>query len=103
MRPPHQLQWVVDAYSVMFGGTLLLAGSLGDRFGRRRMRLAGLVVFALGSVGAALSRASSRWRSRPQAGSRSVLARGAAVNRGIASEASPARSANSPASSQAIR
>jgi len=31
-----QLQWVVDAYSVLFAGTLLLAGSLGDRFGRRR-------------------------------------------------------------------
>lgn len=50
-----QLQWVVDAYSVMFAGCLLLAGSLGDRFGRRRMLLIGLVIFALGSVGAALS------------------------------------------------
>ncbi len=50
-----QLQWVVDAYSVMFAGTLLLAGSLGDRFGRRRMLLVGLVVFALGSLAAAMA------------------------------------------------
>ena len=50
-----QLQWIVDAYSVLFAGCLLLAGSLGDRFGRRRMLLIGLVIFSLGSVGAALS------------------------------------------------
>jgi EmrB/QacA subfamily drug resistance transporter len=49
-----QLQWVVDAYSVLFAGSLLLAGSLGDRFGRRRMLLSGLVVFTAGSLGAAV-------------------------------------------------
>jgi EmrB/QacA subfamily drug resistance transporter len=49
-----QLQWVVDAYSVLFAGSLLLAGSLGDRFGRRRMLLSGLVVFMAGSLGAAM-------------------------------------------------
>jgi MFS transporter, DHA2 family, multidrug resistance protein len=43
------LQWVVDAYSVLFAGTLLLAGSLGDRFGRRRALVVGLVIFGLGS------------------------------------------------------
>lgn len=47
-----QLQWVVDAYSVMFAGALLLAGSLGDRFGRRRALVIGLVVFGLGSLAA---------------------------------------------------
>lgn len=47
-----ELQWVVDAYSVMFAGTLLLAGSLGDRFGRRRALLVGLIVFGLGSLAA---------------------------------------------------
>ncbi|MFM9049109.1 MAG: MFS transporter, partial [Actinomycetota bacterium] len=47
-----QLQWVVDAYSVMFAGTLLLAGSLGARFGRRRALLIGLVVFGSASLAA---------------------------------------------------
>lgn len=61
-----QLQWVVDAYSVLFAGSLLLAGSLGDRFGRRSMLLIGLVVFALGSIGAATStnaEALTAWRA----------------------------------------
>lgn len=47
-----QLQWVIDAYSVMFAGTLLLAGSLGDRFGRRRMLILGLCIFTGGSIAA---------------------------------------------------
>ena len=45
-----QLQWLVDAYSLAFGGLLLTAGSLGDRFGRKRVLLTGLAVFALGSA-----------------------------------------------------
>ena len=49
-----ELQWVVDAYSVLFAGTLLLAGTLSDRFGRRRSLLAGLVVFAVASFIAGL-------------------------------------------------
>ena len=49
------LQWVVDAYSVVFAGCLLLAGSLGDRFGRRRILIIGLVVFGLGSAAAGLA------------------------------------------------
>ena len=47
-----QLQWVVDAYSVLFAGTLLLAGSLGDRFGRRRALVIGLAVFGSASFAA---------------------------------------------------
>lgn len=47
-----ELQWVVDAYSVLFAGTLLLAGSLGDRFGRRRALIIGLIVFGAGSLAA---------------------------------------------------
>lgn len=50
-----QLQWVVDAYSVVFAGALLLAGVLGDRFGRRRVLLIGLVIFGVGSLAAGLS------------------------------------------------
>jgi len=50
-----QLQWVVDAYSVLFAGTLLIAGTLGDRFGRKRMLVLGLVIFGIGSLAAALA------------------------------------------------
>jgi EmrB/QacA subfamily drug resistance transporter len=50
-----QLQWIVDAYLLVFAGLLLTAGSLGDRFGRRRALVVGLVVFATGSAFAAVS------------------------------------------------
>lgn len=50
------LQWVVDAYSLLFAGLLLLGGNLGDRLGRRRLMQVGLALFVLTSVGAALSR-----------------------------------------------
>jgi len=45
-----QLQWMVDAYTLVFAGLLLTAGSLGDRFGRRTALGVGLAVFGLGSV-----------------------------------------------------
>jgi len=41
-----ELTWIVDAYTVVFAGLLLIAGALGDRFGRRRLLLLGLVIFA---------------------------------------------------------
>jgi EmrB/QacA subfamily drug resistance transporter len=50
-----ELQWVVDAYTLVFAGLLLLAGALGDRFGRRRMLLVGLAVFGAASAWAAYS------------------------------------------------
>jgi EmrB/QacA subfamily drug resistance transporter len=50
------LQWIVDAYTLVFAALLLVGGNLGDRIGRRRILQAGLVLFALTSVGAALSR-----------------------------------------------
>jgi DHA2 family multidrug resistance protein-like MFS transporter len=50
------LQWIVDAYTLVFAGLLLVGGNLGDRIGRRRILQAGLALFALTSVGAALSR-----------------------------------------------
>ena len=53
------LQWVVDGYSLVFAALLLVGGNLGDRLGRRRLLQAGLVLFAVFSVGAvALSRSS---------------------------------------------
>jgi EmrB/QacA subfamily drug resistance transporter len=45
-----QLQWIVDAYMLVFAGLLLTAGALGDRFGRRRALTFGLVVFGAGSA-----------------------------------------------------
>jgi MFS family permease len=50
-----QLQWMVDAYVLVFAGLLLTAGAIGDRFGRKRTLYAGFSIFAIGSVGAALS------------------------------------------------
>ena len=49
-----ELQWIVDSYLLVFAGLLLTAGSLGDRFGRKRALQFGLVVFAarLDRVGA---------------------------------------------------
>jgi EmrB/QacA subfamily drug resistance transporter len=50
-----QLQWMVDAYTIVFAGLLLTAGSLGDRYGRRPALQLGLVVFGIGSLAAALA------------------------------------------------
>src|SRR3982751_970038 len=44
-----QLQWIVDAYSLVFAGLLLTAGALGDRFGRKGALTIGLCIFATGS------------------------------------------------------
>ncbi len=49
------LQWIVDAYVLVFAGLLLTAGSLGDRFGRKGALMIGLVLFALASATAAMS------------------------------------------------
>jgi EmrB/QacA subfamily drug resistance transporter len=46
----ENLQWVISAYALLFGGFLLLGGRLGDRLGRRRLFFAGLVVFTIGSL-----------------------------------------------------
>lgn len=49
------LQWMVDSYALAFGGLLLMAGGLADRFGRKRLLMIGLVAFALFSLGAAFA------------------------------------------------
>ena len=48
-----QLQWIVDAYTLVMSGLLLSAGSLGDRYGRRGWLMSGLALFAITSVVAA--------------------------------------------------
>ena len=50
-----QLQWVVDAYNLVFAGLLLAAGSLSDRLGRKGFLLAGLVVFGAASFAGGLT------------------------------------------------
>jgi EmrB/QacA subfamily drug resistance transporter len=49
------LQWIVDAYSLVFAGLLLTAGSLGDRYGRRLALNGGLIVFGLASLSAVIT------------------------------------------------
>jgi MFS transporter, DHA2 family, integral membrane protein len=54
------LQWIVDAYSIVFAGLLLSAGAIGDRFGRRRALLGGLAVFGVGTLVGGLATSSSQ-------------------------------------------
>lgn len=51
----EELQWFVNAYTLVFAGAILVAAALGDRFGRRTVFAIGIGVFGLGSVLAALS------------------------------------------------
>ncbi|MFF0690899.1 MFS transporter [Streptomyces albogriseolus] len=50
-----QQTWIIDAYSLVFASLLLPAGALGDRFGRRRALIIGLVLYGAGSALAALA------------------------------------------------
>ncbi len=49
------LQWVINAYALSFASLMLVGGSLGDRFGRRRLMIIGIAVFCAGSLLCALS------------------------------------------------
>ncbi|WP_238335313.1 MFS transporter [Kribbella amoyensis] len=57
---PADVQWIIDAYILVFAGLLLTAGSLSDRYGRRRMLLIGLVLFGAASLLATL--ATTPWQ-----------------------------------------
>lgn len=60
------LQWIVDAYILVFAATLLTAGSAADRLGRRVVLIAGLLTFGATSTGASLARSSEAlitWRA----------------------------------------
>src|SRR4030042_1612170 len=50
-----QLQWITDAYILVFASLLLTMGAIGDRFGRKRLLQVGLLLFGAGSLAAALS------------------------------------------------
>lgn len=49
------LQWVVDMYALVLASLLMVAGSIGDRFGHRRLYIGGLIVFALASLACGLA------------------------------------------------
>ncbi|MSS45091.1 MFS transporter [Cutibacterium sp. WCA-380-WT-3A] len=51
----EQLQWVVDIFMVVLASILMFAGSMGDRFGRRRALIQGLTIFGLGSLLSAIA------------------------------------------------
>jgi EmrB/QacA subfamily drug resistance transporter len=69
------LQWVVNAYSLVFASLMLIAGSLSDRFGRRNVMAAGIAVFCAGSLLCALA-PSVGW----VIGGRAVMGVGAAAS-----------------------
>ncbi|MBL1104817.1 MFS transporter [Streptomyces sp. 5-8] len=46
----HDMQWILDSYILVFAGLLLTSGSLGDRFGRRKVMLIGLLLFGAASL-----------------------------------------------------
>src|SRR3954462_6385914 len=55
-----QLQWIVDAYSLVFSGLLLTCGPLGDRLGRKGALNIGLAVFGVGSFAAGISHSANQ-------------------------------------------
>ena len=70
----ENLQWVVSAYALVFGGFLLLGGRAADLVGRRRVFLIGLAIFALASLLAGLS-----WSEGSLIGARALQGFGAAI------------------------
>lgn len=68
------LEWIVDSYTLLFAGLLLLGGAIGDRYGRHLTLPVGLVVFGVGSVAAAVSSSASEL-----IGARAVMGTGAAL------------------------
>src|SRR6201996_3129808 len=51
-----QLEWAINSYTLVFAGLLFTFGVVGDRIGRKRVLMAGLVVFGLGSLFSAHSK-----------------------------------------------
>jgi EmrB/QacA subfamily drug resistance transporter len=70
----ENLQWVISAYALVFGGFLLLGGRAADMLGRRRVFMGGLAVFTLGSLLAGFA-----WSEASLIGARGVQGLGAAI------------------------
>src|ERR1700704_1519036 len=49
------VQWVIEAYALFLGALILVGGSLGDQFGRKRVFLLGVVLFTVASIGCGLA------------------------------------------------
>jgi MFS family permease len=54
------LSWVINSYTLVFGGLLLLGGRAGDLFGRRRLFIAGVLLFTLASLAGGLAQSAAR-------------------------------------------
>lgn len=60
LRLTHtELSWVQNAYVLAFGGFILMGGSLGDTFGRKRMFNLSLILFGIGSLGAGIAQTTT--------------------------------------------
>src|SRR6266704_7113165 len=70
----ENLQWVISAYALFFGGFLLLGGRAADLLGRRRLFLAGIVLFTLASLLSGLA-----WSEGSLIGARGLQGLGAAI------------------------
>src|SRR4051794_36570571 len=70
----EDLQWVISAYALVFGGLLLLGGRAADLLGRRRIFLVGVVVFTVASLLAGLA-----WSEPSLIGARALQGFGAAI------------------------
>jgi EmrB/QacA subfamily drug resistance transporter len=70
----QDLQWVISAYALVFGGFLLLGGRMADLVGRRRIFLLGLVIFGVGSLLCGLA-----WDDASLIGFRALQGLGAAI------------------------
>jgi EmrB/QacA subfamily drug resistance transporter len=70
----ENLQWVISAYALLFGGFLLLGGRAADLFGRRRLFLAGIVLFTVASLLAGFA-----WSETSLIAARALQGLGAAV------------------------
>jgi EmrB/QacA subfamily drug resistance transporter len=70
----RNLQWVVSAYALLFGGLLLLGGRVADLLGRRRLFIGGLIVFTVASLASGLA-----WSEGALLGARALQGFGAAL------------------------
>src|SRR5687768_13218804 len=71
---PEDLQWVISAYALFFGGFLLLGGRAADLLGRRRVFLVGIVVFTAASLVSGFA-----WSETALIGARALQGLGAAI------------------------